>query len=93
MLDKDTLPSVNETAAPNPPPARVSLTPFCGDLRSKKYFMFDGIPTKEDDYMDPSGHCWCYHTQMPVGPDGRHVGPDRCGPERNCYRSGLSDPA
>lgn len=82
MHDKD--------PAPHMPHADVSLTKFCGDLRSKKYFMLETIATDESHYMDPSGHCWCYHTQQPVGPDGRHVTPDSCGPGRKCYRSALS---
>jgi hypothetical protein len=67
-------------------------TAFCGDLRSKKYFMLDKIATEADDYKDPSGHCWCYHTQQPVGPDGQQVLPESCVPGRKCYRSALSAP-
>ena len=70
----------------------VPQTAFCGDLRSKKYYMLDTIATVADDYLDPSGHCWCYHTQQPVGPDGQQVLPERCGPQRKCYRSALSAP-
>jgi hypothetical protein len=70
----------------------VPQTPFCGDLRSKKFFMLDAIPTKEEDYLDPSGHCWCYYTQQPVGPDGEQVGPESCKPGRKCYRSALAAP-
>jgi hypothetical protein len=68
----------------------VLQTPFCGDLRSKKYFMLDAIPAQEADFLDPSGHCWCYHTQQPIGPDGEHSNPENCRPGRQCYRSGLS---
>ena len=68
-------------------------TPFCGELRSKRYFMLDVIPSEPEHYYDPSGHCWCYHTQQPVGPDGRFVAPENCTPGRSCYRSGLADPA
>jgi hypothetical protein len=64
-------------------------TPFCGELRSKKFLMLDTIPSEPDQYYDPSGHCWCYHTQQPVGPDGLIVLPERCGPGRSCYRSAL----
>ena len=65
-------------------------TPFCGELRSKKYFLLDTIPSQASDLLDGSGHCWCHHTQQPIGPDGLHVLPDLCGPGRSCYRSGLS---
>lgn len=68
----------------------VPATPFCGDLRSKKYFMIDGLPAEESDFLDPSGHCWCYHTQQPLGPDGNHVGPRECVSGRTCYRSALA---
>jgi hypothetical protein len=64
-------------------------TPFCGDLRSKKFFLLDQIATKPEDYLDPSGHCWCYHTQQVVGPDGNIVAPEDCVPGRSCYRSAL----
>ena len=64
-------------------------TPFCGDLRSKKFFLLDQIATKAEDYLDPSGHCWCYHTQQVVGPDGNIVAPEDCVPGRSCYRSAL----
>jgi len=73
-------------------PLNVLQTPFCGDLRSKKYFMIERFATKAEDYLDPSGHCWCYHTQQVVGPDGGFVEPDRCVPGRDCYRSGLDRP-
>jgi hypothetical protein len=64
-------------------------TPFCGDIRSKKYFLLDTIPSDASDLMDGSGHCWCYHTQQPIGPDGLHVLPENCTPGRVCYRSAL----
>ena len=79
-----------DIAGSNSPPTTVPLTVFCGDLRSKKYFMRDSIATQPEDYLDPSGHCWCYHTQQVVGPDGNHVGPDLCQTGRKCYRSALA---
>jgi hypothetical protein len=74
--------------------ARLSViqTPFCGDLRSKKYFMRDEILTNAEDYHDASGHTWCYHTQMPIGPDGNRAAPEYCTPSRRCYRSALAQP-
>ena len=50
-------------------------TPFCGELRSKKYFLLDQLPTEAAHYLDSTRHCWCYHTQQPVGPDGQRVDP------------------
>ena len=72
--------------------AEIPKTAFCGDLRSKRYFMLDTIATEAEHYLDPSGHCWCYHTQQPIGPDGQQVTPERCVPGRRCYRSALSAP-
>jgi hypothetical protein len=71
----------------------VLQTPFCGELRSKKYYLRNEILTTAEEYLDSFGHTWCYHTQMPVGPDGYRVSPDECGPGRPCYRSALSQPA
>jgi hypothetical protein len=73
-------------------PLTVLQTPFCGDLRSKKYYMRDAILTSAEEYHDASGHTWCYHTQMPIGPDGLSVSPEQCGPDRGCYRSALAKP-
>lgn len=70
----------------------VLKTPFCGDLRSKKYYMSDQILTDAEDYHDASGHTYCYHTQQPVGEDGFRAAPEYCTPSRACYRSALSDP-
>ncbi|MGD0542500.1 MAG: hypothetical protein ABSB33_13385 [Tepidisphaeraceae bacterium] len=73
-------------------PLSVLRTPFCGDLRSKKFFLSDQIATTAEDYLDASQHCWCYHTQQVVGPDGNIVMPERCVPGRSCYRSALDRP-
>ncbi len=68
----------------------VLQTRYCGDLRSKKFFMVDTIPTEPEHFYDPSGHCWCFHTQQPIGPDGKTVTPEECDKNRTCYRSGLA---
>jgi hypothetical protein len=68
-------------------------TRFCGDLRSKKFFMLDTIPSEPEHYYDPSGHCWCFHTQQPIGPDGLQVSPEQCGNDRACYRSAVAKKA
>jgi len=80
------------TPEKQPTQLHVLHTPFCGDLRSKNYFLLDGLPTSEADFLDPSGHCWCYHTQQAVGPDGHHANPEDCTPDRPCYRSALAQP-
>jgi len=66
-------------------------TPFCGDLRSKQYFLLDVIPTEAEQYLDPSTHCWCRITQMAIGPDDRKVAPEHCKPGRKCYTSALPE--
>ncbi len=68
-------------------------SPFCGDLRSKKFFMLDVLPTEEDQFLDSTNHCWCYQTQQVVGPDGLPVHPSGCNPTRACYVNSLNDVA
>jgi hypothetical protein len=67
----------------------VMQSPFCGALRSKKFFMLDGLATEEEQYLDASNHCWCRKTQQVVGPDGGRVRPNSCVPGRSCYVSAL----
>ena len=62
---------------------------FCGGLRSKKFFMRDQLATDAEDYLDASNHCWCFHTQQVIGPDGNSVNPQNCTPERGCYESSI----
>jgi len=65
------------------------LSPFCGSLRSKKFFILDAIATSAEQYIDASNHCWCRETQEVIGPDNRRVHPDNCTPGRSCYTSAL----
>ena len=74
-----------------PEPAAVLESPFCGELRSKKYYLVDGMATQLDHYLDATGHCWCSVTQQVVGPDGGSVDPGRCVPGRACYKSAFAD--
>ena len=64
-------------------------SPFCGSLRSKKFFMLDILATEAEQYLDASNHCWCRETQQVVGPDNGRVNPNRCVPGRTCYSSAL----
>jgi hypothetical protein len=77
----ETAPGSNESASVE--------TPFCGSLRSKKFFMMDALATEAAHYLDSSNHCWCRETQQVVGPDGSRVQPQRCVPGRSCYSSAL----
>ena len=72
-------------------PSSSLLSPFCGELRSKKYFMLNRMPTEASHYLDDADHCWCYVTQQVIGPDGGKVHPERCIAGRGCYRSALAD--
>lgn len=72
------------TAAPEP-----VLSPFCGLLRSKKFFLLDRLAASADDYLDAANHVWCCETQEVIGPDNGRVDPDRCGPGRACYNSAV----
>jgi hypothetical protein len=65
-------------------------SPFCGDLRSKKFFMLDVLPTEEEQFLDSTAHCWCYQTQQVVGPDGLPAEPSSCKPGRSCYVNSLN---
>ena len=46
-------------------------SPFCGSLRSKKFFMLDRIAMSADEYLDAANHVWCCETQEVIGPDNR----------------------
>ena len=67
----------------------VIQSPFCGSLRSKKFFMMDTLATDAEQYIDASNHCWCRETQQVIGPDSGRVQPNRCVPGRSCYSSAL----
>jgi len=73
-----------------PDPQEVPQSPFCGQLRSKKFFMLDILPTDSTQYLDDSAFCWCFKTQQVVGPDGSQASPDQCTPTRPCYQSALT---
>ena len=64
-------------------------SPYCGSLRSKKFFMIDGMATSADQYLDASNHCWCRETQEVIGPDNKRVAPENCVPGRSCYSSAI----
>jgi hypothetical protein len=79
-----------EAEGPGEEGAGASLvSPFCGSLRSKKFFMSDGLATDASQYLDSTEHCWCRETQLVVGPDGGRARPSRCVPGRSCYSSAL----
>ncbi|HEY3579052.1 MAG TPA: hypothetical protein VGK82_00845 [Pyrinomonadaceae bacterium] len=64
-------------------------SPFCGSLRSKKFFLLDRLASSAEDYVDAANHIWCCETQEVIGPDNRRVDPNACGPGRACYSSAV----
>ena len=76
----------NETTAAAEP----IQAPYCGSLRSKKFFLLDRLAASADDYLDAANHVWCCETQEVIGPDNGQVTPDRCGPGRTCYSSAVN---
>ena len=75
--------------AGEPNPSTPLQSPFCGSLRSKKFFMLDMMATEAEQYLDASNHCWCRETQQVIGPDQGSVHPEQCVPGRSCYSSAL----
>lgn len=71
-----------EATAPN-----VVQSPFCRDIRSKKYYFLQEMPTEIQHIRDASNHCWCRQTVQVFGPDGELVRPEDCNTSRSCYRS------
>ena len=84
-LNKTSAAPTNETTVS---PSTV-LSPFCGSLRSKKFFLLDRLASSADDYLDAANHVWCCETQEVIGPDNRRVDADACGPGRACYSSAV----
>jgi hypothetical protein len=77
-------PNTETTMAPAP-----VQSPFCGQLRSKKYFMLDHLAASAEDYIDGANHVWCCETQEVIGPDNRLVSAENCTPGRSCYSSAV----
>lgn len=63
------------------------LSPICREIRSKKLFHLTAIPTRPEDIVDASNHCWCRVTQQVIGPDGSRVRATTCNSGRECYKS------
>jgi hypothetical protein len=82
------MPEESTTSEPPVEPVPVQ-SPFCGSLRSKKFFMLDRLATSAADYIDSANHVWCCETQEVIGPDNKRVNPDNCVPGRSCYSSAL----
>ena len=62
-------------------------SPFCRDIRSKKFYFLQEMPTEIHHLRDASNHCWCRRTVQAFGPDGELVRPEDCNAGRDCYKS------
>jgi hypothetical protein len=62
-------------------------SPYCREIRSKKYYFLQEMPTEEHHLSNGSTPCWCQRTMQVVGPDGEIVRPRDCTAGRSCYRS------
>lgn len=65
----------------------VMTSPFCRELRSKRHYFLQEMPTEEHHLLDSSNRCWCRLTMQVVGPDGQQAQPKDCTAGRSCYRS------
>jgi hypothetical protein len=63
------------------------LSPFCGDLRTKRWYFLDAPALTEEELLDASGRAWCKRTMQSLGPDGELVNPETCRRGRACFRS------
>ncbi len=68
------------------------ISPFCGDLRTKKYYFLKGPALEPADLLDASNDCWCGRTQIRLGPDDEGVNTDDCRSGRACYRRAGQEP-
>jgi hypothetical protein len=90
-LDNTSTTGVAEEAAESGAAAGMVLSPYCREIRSKRYFFLQEMPTEERHLRDGSNHCWCRLTMKVYGPDEEMVRPSDCVSGRSCYRS-LFDP-
>jgi hypothetical protein len=88
-VNETTAAPANEMATATATNATAVQSPFCGSLRSKKFFLLDRLASSADDYLDAANHVWCCETQEVIGPDNRRVDPNACGPGRACYSSAV----
>ena len=65
----------------------IVTSPFCRELRSKKYYFLQEMPTEEEHLLDVTNHCWCNRTMQAIGPDGERAHAGDCKPDRPCYKS------
>jgi hypothetical protein len=69
----------------------VIRSPYCRELRSKRYYFLQQMPTEDHHLLDPGNRCWCRLTMQVMGPDRQLVRPHDCKAGRECYRSLFED--
>jgi hypothetical protein len=67
----------------------VPASPFCRELRTKRYYFRQEMATEEHHLLDGSNRCWCRLTMQGIGPDREMVHPRDCKPGRSCYKSAF----
>ena len=61
------------------------ISPFCRNLRTKKYYSLPRPPRTEEELLEASGHCWCRVTGHAAGEDGEVACPEDCVAGRPCF--------
>ena len=61
------------------------ISPYCRNLRTKKYFSAPHPPRNAEELLEASGHCWCRVTGHAVGEDGEVCDPVDCIKGRTCF--------
>ena len=64
---------------------KLVISPYCCQLRSKKYYFLTAPPQTEADILDASNGAWCARTMDAVGKDGWPVFPSECQAGRTCF--------
>ena len=87
-MSLDTIGTILEEDAPTTGSvAEIMQSPYCREIRSKRYFFLREMPTEDHHIKDGSNHCWCRVTMKVYGPDGEIARPEDCISGRDCYRS------
>lgn len=86
-LDNEATGTVTTEPTTEPAAGGMVNSPFCREIRSKKYYFLQEMPTETHHLRDGSNYCWCQRTMQAVGPDGEMVRPEDCKAGRSCYRS------
>ncbi len=64
---------------------RITVSPFCACLKSKKIYFLERPPQSEKDVLDGSARVWCQKTMDAIGADGEIVDPVDCRERRSCF--------